>query len=56
MYEEDSADATVLGTLKNGTRVDVLQTIDGWSLISYQDHKGYMLEEDLQFINEGLPA
>ena len=56
VYEEDSADATVLGSLKNGTRVDVLQTIEGWCLISYQDHKGYMLEEDLQFINEGLPV
>ena len=44
VYEEDSADAKVLGTLKNGTQVDVLQTRDGWSLISYQGHQGYMHE------------
>ena len=50
VYEEDSADAKVLGSLKNGTQVDVLQTIDGWSLISYQDHQGYMRESDLKFV------
>ena len=56
VYEEDSDDAKVLGSLKNGTRVDVLQTIGGWSLISYQNHQGYMREQDLKFIVEGLPA
>lgn len=50
VYEEDSGDARVLGSLKNGVRVDVLQTIGGWSLISYQDHQGYMREEDLRFL------
>ncbi|MGX8705457.1 MAG: SH3 domain-containing protein [bacterium] len=50
VYDEDSGDAKVLGSLKNGIRVDVLQTIGGWSLISYQDHQGYMREEDLKFI------
>ena len=50
VYEEDSGDAKVLGSLKNGIRVDVLQTIGGWSLISYQDHQGYMREEDLRFL------
>ena len=53
VYDEDSADAKVLGTLKNGTRLDVLETINGWSLISYQDHQGYMREEDLRFIVTG---
>lgn len=53
VYDEDSADGKVLGHLKNGTRVDVLQTIGGWSLISYQDHQGYMREEDLKFIVTG---
>ena len=50
VYEEDSGDAKVLGSLKNGIRVDVLQTVGGWSLISYQDHQGYMREEDLRFL------
>ena len=54
VYEEDSADAKVLGSLKNGTQVDVLQTMDGWSLISYQDHQGYMREQDLRFLMAGV--
>ena len=54
VYEEDSADAKVLGTLKNGTQVDVLQTRDGWSLISYQGHQGYMHEQDLKFLMAGV--
>ena len=56
VYDEDSADAKVLGTLKNGVKVDVLQTIGGWSHISYQDHQGYMLEQDLRFVVEGMEA
>ncbi|MBR1560492.1 MAG: SH3 domain-containing protein, partial [Clostridia bacterium] len=54
VYDEDSADGKVLGSLKNGVRVDVLQTINGWSLISYQEHQGYMREEDLKFIVDGV--
>ena len=56
VYEEDSADAKVLGTLKNGVKVEVLQTIDGWSLISYQGHQGYMHEQDLRFLMAGVQA
>lgn len=56
VYAEDSADAEVLGGLANGTRVDVLQTIDGWSRISLQGHEGYMREQDLKFLVEGMPA
>ena len=54
VYEEDSADATVLGNLKNGIAVDVLHTKDGWCLISYKDHQGYMREDDLQFVVDGV--
>ena len=54
VYDEDSADGKVLGSLKNGVRVDVLQTINGWSLISYQEHQGYMREDDLKFIVDGV--
>lgn len=53
VYDDADGDAKVLGSLKNGVKVDVLQTVDGWSLISYQDHQGYMREEDLKFIVEG---
>ena len=56
VYEEDSADAKVLGSLKNGTQVEVLQTISGWSLIRYQDHQGYMREQDLKFLLGGVQA
>ena len=50
VFDVDSDDADVLGHLKNGTRVDVVETVDGWSLILYKGHKGYMKDEDLQFM------
>lgn len=56
VYDEDSGDAKVLGTLKNGTQVEVLQTISGWSLIRYQGHEGYMREQDLKFLVAGVQA
>lgn len=56
VYAEDSADAKILGGLQNGTRVDVLQTRDGWSRISLQGHEGFMREQDLKFLVEGMSA
>ena len=50
VYDVDSEDARVLGHLENGIRVQVVETVDGWSLISYQGHTGYMKDEDLQFM------
>ena len=50
VYDVDSDDANVLGHLKDGTRVEVVETVDGWSLISYQGHTGYMKDADLQFM------
>ena len=50
VYDVDSEDATELGRLKNGKRVMVVETVGGWSLISYKDHTGYMKDEDLQFM------
>ena len=51
---EDSADADVLGGLANGTKVEVLQTMDGWSHIRLEGHEGYMREQDLKFLVEGM--
>lgn len=50
VYDVDSDDAEVLGHLDNGTRVMVVETVDGWSLINYQGHSGYMKDADLQFM------
>lgn len=50
VYDVDSDDAAALGHLKNGTRVEVLETVDGWSHIRYQGHMGYMKDVDLQFL------
>ena len=50
VFDVDSDDAAVLGHLNNGTRVDVLETVDGWSHINYQGHTGYMKDDDLQFL------
>ena len=54
VYAEDSADADVLGGLANGTKVEVIQTMDGWSHIRLQGHEGYMREQDLKFLVEGM--
>ena len=55
VYDVDSDDGTVLGTLKNGIRLEVVESVGGWSKISYQDHIGYMKDEDLQFmVTDGL--
>ena len=50
VYDVDSDDGEPLGRLENGERVVVMETVDGWSRISYQDHIGYMKDEDLQFL------
>ena len=50
VYDVDSDDATVLGHLKNGIRLEVLETVDGWSHIRYEGHEGYMKDADLQFM------
>ncbi len=52
VYAEDSIDADVLGSLKNGVRLTVVESIDGWNKIELQGHEGYMKDEDLQFVVE----
>ncbi|MBQ3424470.1 MAG: peptidoglycan-binding protein [Clostridia bacterium] len=49
VYDVDSDDATILGYLDNITGLTVVQSIGGWSLISYKEHTGYMKDEDLRF-------
>ena len=49
VYDVDSDDGNVLGTLKNGVRLVVVESTDGWSQIRYEGHTGYMKDEDLQF-------
>lgn len=50
VYDVDSGDATVLGHLDDGVRVEVLETVDGWSHIRLEGHEGYMKDADLQFL------
>lgn len=52
VYSENSLDADVLGSLKNGVRLTVVESIDGWNKIELQGHVGYMLDEDLQFVQD----
>lgn len=52
VYDIDSDDATVLGSLKCDINVEVVQSFNGWSLISYQGHTGYMKDSDLRFVAE----
>ena len=49
VYDVDSDDGNILGSLKNGVRLVVVETTNGWSLIRYEGHTGYMKDEDLQF-------
>ena len=50
VFDDDSDEARVLGHLPDDVQVDVLEMGDGWCLISYKDHQGYMLAEDLQLV------
>ena len=50
VYKEDSLDAKVLGGLKKGIKLKVLQSVNGWNKISYNGHTGYMMDEDLKFV------
>ena len=50
VYDVDSEDANILGHLDDGTHVEVIETVDGWSHISLQGHEGYMKDADLQFM------
>lgn len=50
VYDVDSGDANILGHLPADTRVEVIETVDGWSHIRLDGHDGYMKDEDLQFM------
>ncbi len=50
VYDVDSEDATVLGHLNDGIRVEVVSTVNGWSHIRLEGHDGYMKDADLQFM------
>lgn len=51
VYESGDESSPVLGSLKPGVRVNVIQTLDGWSQIELEGHQGYIKEIDLDFIN-----
>lgn len=48
VFDAHFDDAEVLGSLPDGTSVDVLDAWDGWCRIRWQGREGYMLAEDLQ--------
>ena len=50
VYKEDSMDAKILGGLKKGIKLKVLESINGWNKISYNGHTGWMMDEDLKFV------
>ena len=50
VYDVDSEDANVLGHLDDGVRVEVVETVDGWSHIRLEGHEGFMKDADLQFM------
>ena len=52
VFEEDSMDSTVLGSLKNGVQLTIVESFDGWNKIELQGRTGYMMDEDLQFVVE----
>ena len=49
VYESADEGSEVLGTLKAGTQVNVIETVEGWSLIELEGHQGYVKEIDLKF-------
>ena len=50
VYDVDSEDARVLGHLNEDAEVKVVASVNGWSLINYLGHEGYMKDEDLHFV------
>lgn len=51
VYESGDESSAVLGSLKPGVKVNVIQTLEGWSQIELNGHQGYIKEIDLDFIN-----
>ena len=49
VYESADEGSTVLGNLKPDVAVNVIETVEGWSLIELQGHRGYVKEIDLKF-------
>ena len=49
VYESADESSAVLGTLKPDVQVNVIETIEGWSLIELEGHQGYVKEIDLKF-------
>ena len=49
VYESADESSAVLGSLKPDVQVNVIETIEGWSLIELQGHQGYVKEIDLKF-------
>ena len=55
VYDDDSDDAALLGHLPDGAQVEVADISDGWCLIRYMGHEGYMSVEDLQLVFKNAP-
>ena len=49
VYASADEGSAVLGSLKKDVEVSVIETVDGWSLIELQGHRGYVKEIDLRF-------
>ena len=49
VYASADEGSAVLGSLKKEVEVSVIETVDGWSLIELQGHRGYVKEIDLRF-------
>ena len=52
VYESADEGSPVLGSLKPGVEVNVIETVEGWSLIELQGHQGYIKEIDLKFAQQ----
>ena len=50
VFDAPSGDARVLGHLPDGVELEVVETSGGWCRIRYEGHEGYMIVEDLQFL------
>lgn len=52
MRAEASEESSVLKKLDNGVQVEVLDTLDGWYQVSYQDLTGYVSSQYLELAEE----
>ena len=52
LRKEPSTTSTVLTSLPNGTKVEIIEELDGWFKVSYKGHTGYVSSKYVKVVEE----